>query len=312
MKDPLVSVIIPTYNGLGRGFLKEAVRSVLAQTYAHVELIIVDDGSTEDIAGGCGDLLQDSRVRLIRRDNGGLSAARMTGIQNTTGAYIALLDDDDRWAVAKLAKQLDFISKCPDPRIGMVFTGVRLIDADGHVIGARVKRAAGDIFRELVLHGNGITAPSAVLFKKDVIDTVGSFDPDMRSLEDLDLWLRIAESFHVYAMPELLTDYRLHADTITARDFSREEEYERKLYDKVLAAHPEFSRQVVVRNMLGRFALRHLSLGNYDQARIFAKESLAKGFSVRSFVIFSATFLPSGWLKVFKDFRRRCRLVFLR
>jgi glycosyltransferase involved in cell wall biosynthesis len=312
MTEPLVSITLPTYNGNSRGFLAEAVRSVLVQTYRRFELIIVDDGSTDDITAGCREHLKDGRVRIVRRENGGLSAARMTGVENATGDFIAFLDDDDRWATDKLAKQLDFFAQCQDAKAGMVFTGVRLIDAAGQPIGARVKSAAGDMYRRLVLEGNLITAPSAVMLRRSVIKEVGNFDPAMKSLEDLDLWLRVARRYHIYSMPELLTDYRLHGNTITAKSFTREEEFEQKLYEKVLAIDPQFDRRTIFRNMIRRFALRHLSLGNYPQARSFLKESLSYGFSAVGFGMLLVTYIPSNWMDNFKALRRRLRLAFLR
>jgi glycosyltransferase involved in cell wall biosynthesis len=312
MTEPLVSIILPTYNGISRGFLAAAVQSVLAQTYRKFELIIVDDGSTDNIAAGCREHLKDGRVRIVHRENGGLSAARMTGVQNATGEFIAFLDDDDRWTPEKLAKQLEFFAQCPDAKAGMVFTGVRLIDAAGHLIGARVKSASGDMYRRLVLEGNLITAPSAVMLRHSVIKEVGNFDPAMKSLEDLDLWLRVARRYHIYSMSELLTDYRLHGNTITAKSFAREEAFEQKLYEKVLAADPQFDRRTIFRNMTRRFALRHLSLGNYRQARDFLKQSLAYGFSLASSFLLLVTYVPSNWLESIKALRRRLRLAFLR
>jgi hypothetical protein len=190
----------------------------------------------------------------------------------------------------------------------MVFTGVRLIDADGKVIGARVKQASGGIYQQLVYQGNGITAPSAVMLRRSVIKEVGNFDPNMRSLEDLDMWLRIARKFSVYSMPELLTDYRLHGNTITAKSFAREEEFERKLYEKVLAADPQFERRIVLRNMARRFAVRHLSLGNYQPARGFLKQSLSLGFSLSAVFLWFLSSLPSGFLDAFKTSYRRMKL----
>jgi glycosyltransferase involved in cell wall biosynthesis len=305
MKSPLVSIIVPTYNGLSRGFLKEALESVLNQTYSFWELIIVDDGSSDDLKAGCDHILKDDRASLIRQDNQGLSAARKTGIEYAKGDYIALLDDDDRWDKQKLARQLEFFEKCGDPKVGMVFTAIRLIDDRGRVIGVRAKKATGNIYQNLIYQGNGISAPSAVMIKMAAIKEVGNFDPQMKSLEDLDLWLRIAKSFHIYSMDQYLTDYRLHNNSITAKSFAREEEFERKLYDRVLAKEPEAGRRSVYHNMNTRFALRHFSLGNYSQARKFYSESLAFSLSPRAMILWAATWLPSGFLDWLKMIRRQ-------
>lgn len=300
----MISVIIPTYNGLSRGFLKEAVQSVLDQTERDFELIIVDDGSSDDIRAGLSEELKDNRVRVVRQANQGLSGARKTGIEHARGDLIALLDDDDRFLPRKLEDQAAFIRQHPDTKVGMVFCGVRLIDAEGRVIGARVKSASGDIYRRMVQEGNGVTAPSAVMMKRDVIDAAGNFDPGMRSLEDMDMWLRIARQYHVYAMPECLADYRLHGNTITAKSFGREEEYERKLYDRILRQDASWDRDQIYGRMYGRFAVRHYSLGNYRAARAALSQSAAHGFWPDLWLLWVMTFLPAGFLNAVKSARR--------
>lgn len=305
MSRPRVSIILPTFNGLSRGYLGEAIESVIQQTYEGWDLVIVDDGSMDNIAAGCAHYMKDPRVRIIRRENGGLSAARKTGVENARGEFLAFLDDDDRWAPKKLEDQLAFFEHCPDPKAGMVFTGIRLIDSTGCLIGARRKKASSDIYRKLVLHGNGITAPSAVMVKRSVIDAVGSFDPAMKSLEDLDLWLRISRRYHIYSMPELLTDYRLHGNTITAVSFSREEQYEGILYDRILREDPSFDRKAVLANMHFRFAVRQISLGRYDLARERLRGSLRIRFSITAFFFFFICLMPSRLLDGMKALRRR-------
>jgi glycosyltransferase involved in cell wall biosynthesis len=310
MSIPMVSVVVPTYNGIARGYLRDALQSVLQQDFRDFEVIIVDDGSKDDIAAGICDLLSDGRLRLIRRENGGLAAARRTGIEAARGRYIALLDDDDRWAPEKLRAQLSFFEQHADDEIAMVFTGVRLIDADGKVVGLRRKYAHGRMYDAFVLHGNGVTAPSAVMFKRAVVGDVGNFDPNMRSLEDLDMWLRIAQKYAIYSIPEVLTDYRVHAESITAKDFSREEAYERKLYERILENNSAYDRVRVFANMYSRFAVRHLSLGNYAMARAAFAESLSLSFTLTRALAFVCLFCPPGFLSALRDMRRRSKLFF--
>ncbi|MEI6437729.1 MAG: glycosyltransferase [Candidatus Omnitrophota bacterium] len=304
---PLVSVIIPTFNGLSRGFLLEALESVLAQTCRDFELILVDDGSTDDIQAGCARFLKDPRIRIVRQENRGLSGARQAGIDVAGGKYIALLDDDDRWAPGKLAAQVAFLESRSDPQAGMVFCGVRLIDAKGNVIGARRKEASGNMRRRFVINGNGVTAPSAVLFKRSLVEKAGNFDPLMRSLEDLDMWLRVSRHTHIYSMPALLADYRLHGDTITAKNFSREEEYEAKLYERVIGEEPGVDPVLIRRNMFKRFGIRHMSLGNYRLAAEALARSLALRFSWEAALLRAACFLPPASLDGVKKIRQASR-----
>jgi glycosyltransferase involved in cell wall biosynthesis len=182
---PRVSAVLPTYN---RGWiLEQAVDSVLDQDYANLELIVVDDGSTDGTKG----LLSrfGDRIVVICQTNRGVSAARNTGIRAATGELIALLDSDDTWLPEKVTAQVAFFSNHPDARVCQtqefwIRNGVRVNP------GKRHRKEAGMIFeRSLALC---LVSPSAVMMRKSLLDEVGLFDETLPACEDYDLWLRIA------------------------------------------------------------------------------------------------------------------------
>lgn len=180
-----VSVIIPTYNRAG--FLKEAVDSVLSQEVSDVELIVVDDGSTD----GTPDLLAryGDRLRVIRQENAGVSAARNAGLRRAAGDLIALLDSDDLWLPGKLAAQTAFFQANPE---SVVCQTEELWVRRGRRInpGKRHRKRAGWIFIPSL--SLCLVSPSAVMMRRSLLDEVGLFDESLPACEDYDLWLRIA------------------------------------------------------------------------------------------------------------------------
>jgi len=190
-KKPLVSAIIPTYN---RGWIiKEAVDSVMSQDYRDFELIIVDDGSTDntpEILNSCrGDIL------VFRQENQGVSAARNRGIAEASGRFIAFLDSDDLWLPQKLFRQVEFFNKNPDAQICQteetwIRKGVRVNPKKRH------KKPWGMIFEpSLALC---LVSPSAVMIRRSLFKKVGGFDETLPACEDYDLWLRISCRYPVY------------------------------------------------------------------------------------------------------------------
>ncbi len=209
-KGPRVSVIIPTYN---RGWiLEEAVDSVLEQTYTDFELIVVDDGSTDDTRA----LLQPygQRIAYVHQDNQGVSAARNTGLRLARGELIALLDSDDLWKPAKLARQVAFFDAHPDAQICQteevwIRRGRRVNPKNRH------RKPSGWIFEpSLALC---LVSPSAVMLRRGLMDAMGGFDVSLPACEDYDLWLRISLRCPIHLIEEALVLKRGgHADQLSA------------------------------------------------------------------------------------------------
>lgn len=186
----LVSVIISTYNR--QAYVREAIESVLSQTYSPFELLVVDDGSTDNTSA----LLKayQGRVDVLSQANRGVSAARNLGIRSARGAFIALLDSDDYWQPDKLALQMDWFDAHPEALICQteeiwIRNGVRINP------GVRHKKQAGHIFEpSLALC---LISPSAVMMRTTLLEEVGLFDESLPACEDYDLWLRITCKYPV-------------------------------------------------------------------------------------------------------------------
>ena len=208
-KQPLVSVIIPTYN---RGWiLKEAIDSVLAQEFKDFELIVVDDGSTDNTGKILGSYEQD--IIVLRQSHKGVSAARNRGIAEAAGRLVAFLDSDDLWLPRKLTSQVDFFSSNPAAVINQteeiwVRNGVRVNPKTRH------HKFSGMIFkRSLALC---LVSPSAVMIKKNLFSKVGVFDENLTACEDYDLWLRISCRYPVHLIETPLIMKRGgHADQLS-------------------------------------------------------------------------------------------------
>ncbi|MFZ0612874.1 MAG: glycosyltransferase [Desulfobacterales bacterium] len=191
MTDYLISVIIPTYNRAW--VVRDAIDSVLGQSHADFELIVVDDGSTDGtprILDAYGD-----RLQVIRQERGGVSAARNRGIAAAAGPLVALLDSDDLWLPNKLAVQVDFFKNnqsaliCQTEEI-WIRNGLRVNPAKRH------RKPSGMIFeRSLELC---LVSPSAVMARRELFDLVGLFDESLPACEDYDLWLRVGSRFPVH------------------------------------------------------------------------------------------------------------------
>jgi len=182
--NPLVSVVIPAYNRAG--MLREAVDSVLAQEFRDFELIVVDDGSTDETPR-----LLDAygrQIAVVRQPNRGVSAARNAGVAAASGRLIAFLDSDDLWLPAKLASQVQFFDSHPD---ALICQTEEIWIRNGRRVNPRLrhKKRSGMIFEpslQLCL-----VSPSAVMMRRNLFDVVGLFDETLPACEDYDLWLRV-------------------------------------------------------------------------------------------------------------------------
>ncbi len=222
MNGPLVSVVIPTYNRAS--LVTKAVGSALAQTYASIEVVVVDDGSTDDTRERLArDFAGDGRVRYLHKQNGGPAGARNAGFAEARGAYVALLDSDDSWHPWKLAAQVRCMERHPD--LGMTWTDMEMIDPSGRVVDPAHLRTMysayrlfsteqifprsvalrdvvpelaavgdarlrmGEIFSKMIL--GSLVHTSTVLLRRERLARVGGFDESLRRTgEDYDFHLR--------------------------------------------------------------------------------------------------------------------------
>lgn len=203
---PKISIIIPAYNAMT--YLPETMANVLEQTYPDFEVIVVNDGSTDQIEAWITKL-SDRRVKFISQANLGLAGARNTGIQVSQGEYLAFLDADDLWEPTKLAKQVRVLDSHPE--VGLVYTWVTHIDEQGKStgrLGVINSRHEGNIWYELT-KGNLVECGSVAMVRRACLEKCGVFDGNLGSfVEDWDMWLRIAKIYQFGVITEPLVYYR--------------------------------------------------------------------------------------------------------
>ena len=237
-----VSVIIPTYNRAA--YIAEAIRSVQAQTYPALEIIVADDGSTDDtpaIVARFGDAI--TYVPLPHR--GQPAATRNTGLREASGEFIAFLDSDDLFLPNKLALQLSAFKAHPEARL--VYSNGHYFRDDpaqptGYALDG-LPTPSGDVLAEL-LRGNFVASPGVVLIRRTCLDVVGTFDenPDFFGVEDYDLWLRVAAQFSVIYAPGDVAAIRRHRQSIS-RDVATHRARALLVLAKIGTMHPHLVRR---------------------------------------------------------------------
>jgi glycosyltransferase involved in cell wall biosynthesis len=267
-KEPEVSVIIPTYN---RGWiLQEAIDSVLAQTFNAYEVIVVDDGSEDNTA----EILKNysNIIRIIHQENKGVSAARNLGIKSSSGRFIALLDSDDLWLPEKLERQTSFFRKnsgamiCQTQEI-WIRKGKRVNPCKHH------KKISGMIFEPSL--SLCLVSPSAVMFKRELLETVGFFDESLYACEDYDLWLRVSLKFPVYLIDEALIIKRGGHDDQLSRspmlDKYRIEAIKKLLIQNILTSEQRLAALMKFKEKCIIYAKGCKKRGRHDEANEIMK-----------------------------------------
>lgn len=210
MEKGLVTVVIPNYNYAH--YLREAIDSALAQTYDPVEVIVVDDGSSD----GSREVIESygTRIKSIFQQNQGVSAARNNGAAAGRGEFIAFLDADDVWLPEKLEKQAAAFAV--DDEIGLVHVGVADIDENGNELRRQLDGLSGDVARELLLLERPVIlgGGSGLAVRRTAFDEVGGFDTRMSTSADWDLCLGVSRRYRVAFIPEVLLRYRIHGSNM--------------------------------------------------------------------------------------------------
>jgi glycosyltransferase involved in cell wall biosynthesis len=209
--------VIPLFNG--QAYIEECLKSVFAQTYKPVEIIVVDDGST-DRSLEIVQKLKPENMKIICQNHGDVSKARNTGIKNAGGELIAFIDHDDIWLPEKLEKQAAIFAK--NTQVDLVFSDIMKFFPSGKRHRAKDKHDIAlsftdeNLFNKLVV--KNVLMPSAVMIKKESIITAGLFDPSFRTCGDYEMWLRMALlKYRFHYLPEALTLYRMHAENASSR-----------------------------------------------------------------------------------------------
>jgi len=260
-----VSVVIPTYN-YGR-FLGAAIESALGQSYPPLEIIVVDDGSTDDTPDVAARYA--GKIRYVRKENAGVSAARNTGVAHATGDLVAFLDADDRWLPEKLARQVPLFA---DAAVGLVHAGSRIFDHDtGGILCELLPEESTDF--HAALRWCCISAPSTVI-RRRIFDEAGPFDQTIVEGEDWDMWIRIAAAgYKLTGCRHVLVEYRTHASNTSRANPYRHYAHCLKVLNKHAGDHPGCAdcRRVL------REARKQAREIYYDKASAIARERFRAG-----------------------------------
>ncbi len=268
-----VSVIIPSFN-YGR-FIAEAIESVLAQTYAVGEIIVVDDGSTDETQ----QVVQvfGEAVKYIRQENAGVCSARNRGVEESTGELIAFLDADDIWEPSNLEKRVAKFET--NEQIGLVHCGMREFDSEtGETLKLYLEGKEGWVGDDLLLWEKPVVnvSGSAIVVEREAFDAVGGFDTRMKVGEDWDFCYRVARKYKVGFVPEPLINYRSHLRA-AHRNVENMENGMAMFYEKAFATDdPDILK--LRRRALGSF--HRVMAGSYFHVREYGKASAHAARSV--------------------------------
>jgi glycosyltransferase involved in cell wall biosynthesis len=228
MNSGLVSIIIPAFNAADH--IRETLNSALAQTYAALEVIVVDDGSA-DATGAIVEefVTKDSRIQLIRQCNAGVGAARNTGIRMARGEYIAPLDADDIWFPKKLEKQVACMEQYGE-ETGLVYCWSMRVDKAGQFEGFQHSNREEGRAHHSIIQGSIVDNASVPLFRMTALAKAGVYltraeQGGAQGCEDWDLSLRIAENYNVRLVPEFLVEYRKTSSSMSVSAKSMESSY---------------------------------------------------------------------------------------
>jgi glycosyltransferase involved in cell wall biosynthesis len=204
----LVTIVIPCYGQAH--FLAEAIESALAQTYPHVEIIVVNDGSRDETASVAA---RYRAVRYVEQANQGLAAARNTGLAHSRGEFLVFLDADDRLLPHAVLIQMAVLME--QPTLGFVAGASRFISQDGTPL-PTIQRTPprGNAYIAL-LRRNHMRMPAMVMFRRRVFEEVGAFDSDVNACADYDMYLRVSRHYPVAFHEELVAEYRRHDDNMS-------------------------------------------------------------------------------------------------
>lgn len=292
---PKASVVVPAWNA--RATLSETLASLTAQSFRDAEIIVVDDGSTDDTAAIAERFGTDPRVRLIRQGNRGLAGARNSGIAAARGEYIGLCDADDLWEPDKLAQHVHHLDTAP--QVGISYSGSRLIDASGR----RTRHAQRPRLRRITLphvfKRNPVGNGSAAVLRRAALEAVAYrpadetardwyFDENFRQSEDIEFWLRLAltTDWDFEGIPGLLTAYRIGAGGLST-DTGRQYAAWCRMVDKLRPLNPPF------------FA-RHEAAARAYQLRYLARRAISDMEPARATALLGQA-LASSWRPLFEE-----------
>lgn len=237
LSSPRVSVVIPTYQRAG--VIKQTLDTVFNQTFQDFEVLVADDGSTDNTPEIVAQYGQ--RLQYLRQENRGPSAARNAAIAASTGELIAFQDDDDLWEPDKLARQVAIFDSKPD--VGLVYSDMRYFGAGGErkaTAFRHIAPVAGWVLKPLFVYGSPLNTPT-VMVRRTTLDQVGRFDESLRMFEDHDLWFRLARVCQVDYVDAVLVHCR--RDERRVYDFRQVHRTLAKVKRRMLDASPQLAQE---------------------------------------------------------------------
>ncbi len=259
-KSVKVSVVIPTYNSAE--YLSEAIDSVLSQSYDNWEILIVDDGSTDNTR----DIIKkyDNSIKYYYKKNEGVSKARNFGIEKAQGKYVAFLDSDDYWEVDKLERQ---VASLENENISgrACYSSFTLFEGGFNIVGVRKSERYSSALEDLMLQCNVVGTPSTVIVERSLFDNVGGFDPALSLCADWEMWIRLATVTEFIYIEEPLIKYRLHESNMSNNATLLEEDT-LKLLEKAFSLE-NISKKIIEKKNKA-YAKNYMILaGTYFQTR---------------------------------------------
>jgi glycosyltransferase involved in cell wall biosynthesis len=309
---PRVSVVIPCLNG--RRFVEEAIDSVLGQTFPHLELVVIDDGSTD----GSEEVIRAhversgaaAPVTVVAREHRGKGFTLNQGLDMARGEFFAALDADDVWEPDKLAGQVTAMER-NGPDVAGTFSDAVVIDAQGRVIdrlGRLYPYRGGDIFMDLVFERFVPPSPTS-LFRKRAIVRVGGYD-QRRIAEDFDLWIRLARMYRFVFIPRALARYRIHGVNMSIRQADRMFDEARCIIEELLEVDPSLRpyRPAVEARITARYAAHQYNNLRLREAREHAISALMTLPSERlAWVVLARSMLGRSGVRLLRAARGRIR-----
>lgn len=281
-----VAIIIPCFNG--ERWLKDAIESALAQDYAPYEVILVDDGSTDDsprIAQRYSD-----RVKVIHKENGGLVSARNAGVEATDAEVVSFLDPDDLFFPEKLKVQAPLFQE--NPKLALCYADCEVIDEKGnylHIIQRDPSKGPGS-FNELVVQ-NFIPSPT-VMVRVKALKKAGGFDGSLKYCEDHEMWIRLAAKCPIAHVPETVASWRLHGSNASLS--IKHYEGELQLTERLREMYPHIQRLAQKRNFHTYVAMgdSYLAKGDRRTARkYYLRAAASLPFRRRGYVRLVSTLI---------------------
>lgn len=293
---PAVSVIVPAFNA--GATIERALRSVLEQDFADLEVIVVDDASRDDTVARA-EAIGDNRVRILRRErNGGAAAATNSGIAAARGELIAFQDADDEWLAGKLGRQVEMIRA--DPDMSFVCTGLAHVYPRETVDDIAGFTPGDELWKDFL--AATLVAKPCVLVRREALDQAGPFDESLPTAEDQDMWIRLALQGRVAELPEILVRAHRQPHSLSSRDPMAGSKHVLSMVQRHLVALGDRLTATERRHILGRrySSAGRLCYGNgrYAAGAAYLAAAIVRGHRpVENFAYLMSASPPARWLK---------------